>query len=1197
MTAPEYWDEFLENIATRLKINGQPKNIFVTRFAWKNCNISNKKFIEWLEFNEIKALHPDIYCLSEENYNKCIGQAYDIFENDKENGCLELVNQGNRKRNFLLEWLKEQYGQWVEKQKSKFADGSRHQQTNHNWHDVCCNKLDHWRKRNVDLVLGDNRLDFTKIDRTFVPLDFLEKVKKESSQPKNADQLGKQQTEEYKSTQRYERQQDFLDVITRERLPEGSSKKQAQRLAIIGETGSGKTTLLLQIGYELLKQPNNLVIWISLKEVRDKQKSIWDYILEEWLKGSDIDRNEWKQEFDNKLKDGFVWLLLDGLEDISDRAYSVIGQFDDWLGKPKIALTCRKNRWDSDKVDFASFDYGIYECIGYNSEQPSNFIDAWFGDDSESANGLKLEIQQATRHRINDLIKYPLHLSLLCSIYEKSESSFAFATTKAELFDQFIKRQYKRKITIDRFDGDLVKSLGGLAIKAINTQSQLTDVEVKEKLGDRLNKALELGWLKRIGEYEQVYDFLHDSFKEYFAALAIDDWNDFLPSNHIDKPAKDQNDKYKEYRIFEARWKEVIIFWIGRKDEDIDKENFIKALIEFEDGCQDFYGYRAYFLAAICLYEFKDCKFAERIIEQIIEWSLDCSIDHIRSQASETLWDITRGNMNIVIPLIKVLTNTEFNDDRYWIVEDSLRTIVIGNQNDISILDQILQNPQISEEVRKIVLRISKRITISETSVICEDDLQEAVLDNSNKANELLDKLINFLGHEYISMRNMMPNLEKIVIEAEKIIEDYKVLSWEMPIVYDYVRISYLAEKTIPHEYGVLREILSNLQKIPKVNHNAISSLEYILQNEQLDNYTRYLIARTLGEIDIGNQKAVSDLIKIFQNPKSIKGLRDLAAETLREIGLYTPNIIGVWLKILKDSSESNHMRYMALVGLQETIDKLESKEIDKEHINEIKCLMANFLEKPDIDRCIHYIASDILGAIDPNNKFATTALTQILLKGNTHYFHEELYSTVLILEKILEKRNLDLWKPIVVSLRDGIINKAYTNDFDKYENCHRVLFYCSRNMSYLDFYNTWHSTVNTIQYLESQLIDCDAIQKELDRNANHPEIRCLVVDIHQLEQESDPNVIAKKLTNKIFNSIGRRTPVVQDVSCLERELLNLKFDLGVEKFAIALYGKSANEAIHQLCQSLAPIQIRLFTGEQTTQELIIQINAWLLEM
>ncbi len=136
------------------------------------------------------------------------------------------------------------------------------------------------------------------------------------------------------------------------------------------------------------------------------------------------------------------------------------------------------------------------------------------------------------------------------------------------------------------------------------------------------------------------------------------------------------------------------------------------------------------------------------------------------------------------------------------------------------------------------------------------------------------------------------------------------------------------------------------------------------------------------------------------------------------------------------------------------------------------------------------------------------------------------------------------------------------------------------------------------LEYLENNLLSIDTIQTELDRTAEHPEIRCLVVDIRQLEQESDPNVIAKKLTNKIFNSIGRRIPVVQDISCLERELLNLKFDLGFEKLAIALYGKSANEAIHQLCQSLTEsIPIRPFTGEKSTQELVTQINAWLSEM
>jgi hypothetical protein len=168
--------------------------------------------------------------------------------------------------------------------------------------------------------------------------------------------------------------------------------------------------------------------------------------------------------------------------------------------------------------------------------------------------------------------------------------------------------------------------------------------------------------------------------------------------------------------------------------------------------------------------------------------------------------------------------------------------------------------------------------------------------------------------------------------------------------------------------------------------------------------------------------------------------------------------------------------------------------------------------------------------------------------------------------------------------------------------------------MNYQDFYQAWHSqptsthpevtdiipsnNTNKVQTLESQLIDCEAIQKELDRNTNHPETRCLVVDIHHLEQESDLNIIAEEIAIKIFDSLGRKIPPINRVSNLKRELLNLKRVLGVEKLAIALYGKNANEAIAQLCQSLIEsIPIRPFTGGQTTQELITKINAWLSEM
>jgi hypothetical protein len=67
----------------------------------------------------------------------------------------------------------------------------------------------------------------------------------------------------------------------------------------------------------------------------------------------------------------------------------------------------------------------------------------------------------------------------------------------------------------------------------------------------------------------------------------------------------------------------------------------------------------------------------------------------------------------------------------------------------------------------------------------------------------------------------------------------------------------------------------------------------------------------------------------------------------------------------------------------------------------------------------------------------------------------------------------------------------------------------------------------------------------------------------------------------------------------LERKLLNLNFDLGVEKLAIALYGAGDNEAITQLCHNLSitSIMIRMFGIVQSTDQVVTQIKAWLSEI
>jgi hypothetical protein len=53
-----------------------------------------------------------------------------------------------------------------------------------------------------------------------------------------------------------------------------------------------------------------------------------------------------------------------------------------------------------------------------------------------------------------------------------------------------------------------------------------------------------------------------------------------------------------------------------------------QALVEFKDGCREwifgyegFYEYRAYFLAAAGIAEFRECSLANRLSSKLLKWS------------------------------------------------------------------------------------------------------------------------------------------------------------------------------------------------------------------------------------------------------------------------------------------------------------------------------------------------------------------------------------------------------------------------------------------------------------------------------------------------------------------------------------------------------------------------------------------------
>jgi energy-coupling factor transporter ATP-binding protein EcfA2 len=714
------------------------------------------------------------------------------------------------------------------------------------WQQVCRSMLDRQKKLSTNEAIASEAMQFDLLnDEIFVSLALVER--------KDSDRLNQ-------DIERYEEQPPIRYEVFGEQVLE---KGESDRIAIIGEPGAGKTTLLQHIAFWILDQGLGLPIWISLGDLvkSGELQRLKVYLTQVWLEDaiSNVTQDV-KADFLEQLNEQRVWLLLDGADEIFASSSITLDEINQqlrgWLSQTCILLTCRRNVWDADVNALRDFQTYWTKEFHYPT-QVEQFIENGFRrSNPSSGQRLKTELAKPKQERLQQLVRNPLRLMMLCTTWQEPKG---LPSTKAELYERFVGEFYKWNKTkwkkkdlnyalfpnTEAKQEKLNQALGHLACRALDEEAspfRLPHNLIVEELGDSNEDgsnfwlALNLGWLQLARNSdklsEKVYTFFHPTFQEYFAALAIEDWDDFLPRNHVDKPIENHKGECR-YRIFESQWKEVILLWLGQENSPEEtKESFSNALKTFEDGCGSFYSLQTRSLLASTIVEWKN-KASEDILEHLLilgfgelnSWGFPLSSPKSR----EARKALKKSNQEIVNRIISRVTSV--SDDRSTLLKSA-----------------------------KILLEIDFKVH--------EPTILEILQPLSADEDQFIRGSTNLLMYELDKLKNQSKLKDSQNSENIKIPNKVKFVELEKEQVFQNV------EKSV-------RDFFSSNIKFSEPNQ-LVPSLCLVLERYGKDSISRYFLIQVLKKVFNGNFYIIQALVGIIHLGKT--NISEAAAFSLIEI-------------------------------------------------------------------------------------------------------------------------------------------------------------------------------------------------------------------------------------------------------------------------------------------------------------------------
>ncbi|MEG4539041.1 HEAT repeat domain-containing protein [Microcoleus sp. M2_C5] len=689
---------------------------------------------------------------------------------------------------------------------------------------------------------------------------------------------------------------------------------------------------------------------------------------------------------------------------------------------------------------------------------------------------LREALAASGKERIRDLVKNPLRCSLLCGTSQSFDGDLP--DTKAKLYQRFVTTLYQwKKPRLNWIQQqELNAALGKLALSGMLNET--SRFQLRESAGYRVmggsqfELACRLGWLNLVARdaetAEGIYAFYHPTFQEYFAALAVENCHFFL--NHIPKNPQHPDARY---RIFEKQWKEVILLWLGRDDVGKEeKEAFIKALVKFKVGWDKFYGYRAYFLAAAGIAEFKDCSLADEIVSQIVIWGFGyfnkqkqdwrTFVDPIVERAREVLKETDR--QRAICALIELIRNS---GDEYTRREATRSLGEIGKNcpDTIAALVELINTSQ--DEVTRwqaadILGKIDKDspVAISALAELIHTSVEkntwkrsayslgEIGKDSPEAIAALVELIRNSVENGFYPVFGWS-NVPTCIIVAYSLVKIGKNNPVAIAALVELIRTSdnkvtqcFAAEilgkidKDNPVAIETLLDSIRNyrpkdnryqaaerLATIGKNNPVAIAALVELISTS-CNQVTRWRAAECLGKIDKGNTVAISALGDLIRNSNN-KITQSSAAESLNKIGKNSPEAISILVDFIRNSGD-DFTRRLAAGSLGEI-----GKD-SPEAISALVELIANSQNEKTRRQ-----AAESLGKIGKDSPEANTALVELIRNSGDEHTPWEAASSLgtigkdspeaiaILVELIRNSGNADTLCRAASSL--GKIEKYYT--------------------------------------------------------------------------------------------------------------------------------------------------------------------------